>query len=556
MGYMPSGSLKSRLFALLLVGTVAGMALLVGSMASLNQPAGAGVVEDNDDSPNINTINDTVGNSALTINAAAVNDTAIIDADTAVDDAADADTGPADRIYFTKTTTSTQDPGLGHEDHQMSFVLPPNAGTIYDGSMTFTSNQPVQVLVLHEISKQDAKGQHIWTIDGETIYALSLFDSQQQNKPQRSGSVEFTGAALGLHSTSTTRFVATVSVDGSVWGQPGNMTIREMVAEQKEPQSLLSRTSVPVTIPMHEGLHDGEQALYIITDGSDERYTETLSKRQDWKVEYSPVLANVSDSIPQKLFVFKNGIKGGGIHGFQDDVFSSTPSQEEAYTALGTVIEVTWKPGQRQTVLESAGDVNEAQEAGRIKFDETGIILNTPQVVWPDGQMMVRSDKEIEGDDVATYGGGQVIEIDKGNLTATFMAHRGWGPDGSTTYHIITDATPQKPAATMGVVSSPILAGLIDSPAASDLFYFKNGIRGSGQLGFQPGISSAAPGDDDYTPIWKVYLVEWNDTESARILETKSDIDSFRSDEMLSVSIAKPLNDNYIVNSPHVDPFQ
>ena len=70
----------------------------------------------------------------------------------------------------------------------------------------------------------------------------------------------------------------------------------------------------------------------------------------------------------------------------------------------------------------------------------------------------------------------------------------------------------------------------------------QNGIVGTSPLGFQPGIASAGLGDENYSPMWRIYLVEWNDSNSAKLLETKSDIDSFRDDKMISVSIARPTN--------------
>ena len=305
---------------------------------------------------------------------------------------------------------------------------------------------------------------------------------------------------------------------------------------------------------MHKGIYEGSQVLYIITDGSDEDYTKTLSEKQEWNVELSTVISNVPEEALQKLFIFKNGIKGDGIYGFQDEVFSSTPSQESQYSALNSVIEVTWKNGQKEIVFESSTDIIAANESGRIEFNETGIVLNTPQIVWPDGQMKIRDDTEII--DEISYSGGQIVEINEEELTVTFVAHRGWGPDGKTIYYIVTDATPSGPAETMGVVSSPSSANLIINSAAVDLFQFKNGIKGTGPLGFQPGIAAAALGDENYSPMWRIYLVEWNDEESAKILETKSDIDSFRADDLLTVSIARPMNSDHIVNCPFIDPFQ
>ncbi len=460
-----------------------------------------------------------------------------------------ADAGSRKKIHFTQTITSSQDPGQGHQNHQLALILSPNDGTLYDGSMTFTSSEPVQIAVLHEINSQDAKGQPTWTVDGKSIYGLSLIDLEE-----KSGSFEFTGSALALHSPTSKKFTTTVSVDGWIRGQPTEIIMQKIELEKEEPVSLLARTNVPATIPMHKGIYEGSQVLYIITDGSDEDYTKTLSEKQEWNVELSTAISNVPEEALQKLYIFKNGIKGNGIYGFQNEVFSSTPSQESQYSALNSVIEVTWKNGQKEIVFESSTDIIAANESGRIEFNETGIVLNTPQIVWPDGQMKIRDDTEIT--DKMSYSGGQIVEINEEELTVTFVAHRGWGPDGKTIYYIVTDATPSGPAETMGVVSSPSSTNLIINSGAVDLFQFKNGIKGTGPLGFQPGIAAAALGDKNYSPMWRIYLVEWNDEESAKILETKSDIDSFKEDDLLTVSIARPMNSDHIVNSPFIDPFQ
>ena len=459
------------------------------------------------------------------------------------------DAGSRKKIHFTQTITSSQDPGQGHQNHQLALILSPNEGTLYDGSMTFTSSEPVQIVVLHEINSQDAKGQPTWTVDGNTIYGLSLIDLKE-----KSGSFEFTGSALALHSTNSEKFTSTVSVDGWIRGQPTEVIMQKIELEKEESSSLLSRTNVPATIPMHKGIYEGSQVLYIITDGSDEDYTKILTEKQGWNVELATSISKVPEEALEQLFIFKNGIKGDGVYGFQDEVFSSTPSQESEYSALNSVIEVTWKQGQKEIVFESSDDIITAKENGRIEFNETGIVLNTPQIVWPEGQMTVRDDKEIT--DQMSYGGGQIIEINEEELSVTFVAHRGWGPDGRTIYYIVTDATPSGPAETMGVASSPSSANLIINSGAVDLFQFKNGIKGSGPLGFQPGIAGASQYDENYSPMWRIYLVEWNDEESAKILETKSDIDSFRTDDLLSVSIARPTNSDHIVNCPFIDPFQ
>ena len=457
--------------------------------------------------------------------------------------------GSTKKFHFTDTVTSTFDPGQGHESHQIAFILSPNEGTIYDGSITFASSKPIQIAVFHEILPNERIGQPTWSVDGETIYGFSLIDLQQ-----RAGSLEFTGAALALHAANSDEFTATVSVDGWIRGQPADIILQKTEHQIEEPSFALSRTSIPVTIPMHKGVYESGQILYIITDGSDADYAKTLSEKQQWNVETSTVLADVPEDILGQMFVFTNGIRGDGIYGFQDEVFSSTPSQESEYSALHSVIEVSWKTGQRESVFESAADIIAAEESGRINFNQTGVILNTPQIIWPDSQMMVREDQEITDD--TTYDEGQIVEIDQDEMTVTFVAHRGWGSDGKTVYYIITDVTPLGPAQTIGVAYASTNAELISHSSAGDLYQFKNGIQGSGALGFQPEIADRSLSDENYSPMWKVYLAEWHDADTAKILESISDLDSFRANDLISVSIARPTVSDYIINSPFIDPFQ
>lgn len=452
------------------------------------------------------------------------------------------------KINFTKTITSSQDPGQGHENHQLALILSPNEGTFYDGSMTFTSSEPVEIVVLHKINSNDAKGQPTWTIDGNIIYAISLI-----NLNTKSDSFEFTGAALALHSPNSKEFTATVSVDGWIRGQPTEITMQK-IEVQKEPSLLLSRANVAATIPMHEGFYHGNSTFYIITDSSQQQYAEMLTKKQGWKVEIAPPIEKISENTTQKIFVFKNGVKGDGIYGHQKEIFSSTPFQELEYSALTSVIEVTWKKGQNAIILESSEEVINAEKEGRIEFNKTGVVINTPQIIWPGGQMLIRDNKEITND--LTFSGGQITEINKDEMTVTFVAHRGWGPDGKTIYYIVTDATPSGPAKMMGVPFSPRSENLITNSSAVDLFQFQNGIKGSGPLGFQPVISTVIPGQKNYSPIWRIYNIEWNNPENAKILQTIYDINSSKANDLISVSLARPMNSHHIINSPFIDPFQ
>lgn len=452
------------------------------------------------------------------------------------------------KIHFTQTITSLQDPGQGHESHQLAIILSPSEGTIYDGSVTFTASEPVQVVVLHEISESDSKGQPIWTIDGEKIYALSLME-----KESNSDSFEFTGAALALHSKTSKQFTSTVSVDGWIRGQPTEI-ITQQIDVEREKSLRLSDANIPVTIPMHKGIFNSTSLFYIITDSSDQDFAKVIAEKQNWKVEYSPPIGKAPSNVLQKTFVFTNGITGNGIYGFQDEVFSSTPDQESEYSPLSSIVEVTWKKGQNRTILESAEEILKAEEGKRIEFKETGIVLNTPQIIWPEGQMTIRPDSEITED--SSYSEGQIIEINEDELNVTFVAHRGWGPDGRTIFYIITDAIPADSAKIMGIAHSPLTSELISNSTSVDLYQFINGIKGSGPTGFQPVIAASAPDDITYSPFWRIHNVEWNNEKDAKILETIRDIDSLNKDDLLTVSIARPMNSDHLMNGPIIDPFQ
>lgn len=475
-----------------------------------------------------------------------------------------ADAKSTKKIHFTRTLVSTHDPGVGHQGHQIAMLLLPQGGVMYDGSVTYAADRPVQVAVLHEIDRAYSAGQPVWTVDGNTVYALSLIGDLDGT----SDSVEFTGAALALHSTDPDPFVVTASVDGWIRGGAADLLVNQTISvgPGPPPSANLFRTSVPAVIPLHNGVYGGDQVLYIITDSSDESLAKEISQRREQNVTHAPALAALDAPAHNRIYFFKDGVYGQGLYGFQADVLSSIPVQDggderregEEYGALRHVYNVSWKPGQNAEVLDSIAAISAADRAGRIRVEGAGTVLNAPQVVWPGGQMQVR-----EGDDA----GGQILGIDRQKGTVTFVAHRGWGPDGQTVYHIITDATPQGPARMMGVPHSPALARLAPDPAVMDIYQFKNGLVGSGALGFQPGVAETAPdggGDrggaegeaDGYTPTRRVVNVEWNRPDEARLLQTVDDINAARADGLITVSIARPFNDDHVVNRPSINPFR
>ena len=321
---------------------------------------------------------------------------------------------------------------------------------------------------------------------------------------------------------------------------------------QPEPSLRLAMASVPATIPMHMGYYNGESVYYIITDSSDPTHADVITTMQEWNVELAPLLEYTPNSALSTTYFFSNGIPGDGVHNYQNQVFTSIPGQDD-YSALTSHVHVTWVDDTNARLLTSEAEILSAADSGEVVLSDLPVVLNMPLIVWPGGQMTV-VDRTLDFD--SPYGGGQVLDINTEQMTVTFIAHRGWGPDGRTIYYIVTDATPSGPAGMMGVVHTPSSADLIANAAAVDLYQFKNGIHGPGPLGFQPGIATAAPGDENYSPMWRIFLIEWQDPESVALMETIHDINYHQDMGMVNINIATPMNSDHIVNCPFIDPFQ
>jgi len=315
----------------------------------------------------------------------------------------------------------------------------------------------------------------------------------------------------------------------------------------------LARANVPATIPLHQGYYNGGAVYFIVTDSSDPKHAEVVTKQQGWKVEAAPVLVNSPKEILSPVYIFENGVNGAGVYGFQSEVFSSTPAQEN-YNALASHTHVIWNDDAIPKILDSVDAILFNEDEGLLRLVEHDIVTNMPQIVWPEGQMKVKKDSTVT--DFTPFVGGQVLDINIDEMTVTFIAHRGWGPDGRTIYFIVTDATPSGPAEMMGVIPVTASAGLISNLAAGDFFHFRNGVSGSGPLGFQPGIAASALGDETYSPMWRIFFIGWNDDGYMPLLQTIGDINFYKEHGLIDVDIARPMDSDHIVNAPFVDPFQ
>jgi len=107
----------------------------------------------------------------------------------------------------TATISSIQDPGVGHETHQLAIILPPSENT-YHGVLTYSASEPIQLVVLHgPLAEGEDNGQPIWTPDGETKFALTFVDPETSM-----GTWTFAGNALAVHTMNEEQFTVSYSI--------------------------------------------------------------------------------------------------------------------------------------------------------------------------------------------------------------------------------------------------------------------------------------------------------------------------------------------------------
>jgi len=173
----------------------------------------------------------------------------------------------------------------------------------------------------------------------------------------------------------------------------------------------LTKANVPVTIPLHQGYYNGKGVYHIITDSSDLIHADNITKTQGWEVNLAPLLANATKDALLKTYVFTNGLPGDGVYGFQGQVFTSTPAQADAYSALTSHVHVTWSPAALPRVLISEKEIFSAVQQRLVFLTPQNVVLNMPQIVWPEGQMLVKENKTLTNETPFVGGSAAGLQV-------------------------------------------------------------------------------------------------------------------------------------------------
>ena len=130
---------------------------------------------------------------------------------------------------------------------------------------------------------------------------------------------------------------------------------------------------------------------------------------------------------------------------------------------------------------------------------------------------------------VNSYAQGEKIQnLTETNIPKVLPLVRGFA-DGNEVFYITTEVSDKNLANYLSNLTNSRVAytpALKYAPAQSlaNIYEFTNGIKGSGPEGFQPNVADSQPGDNNYSPLWKVNLVTWNNGITPRELTSEADI--------------------------------
>jgi len=149
------------------------------------------------------------------------------------------------------TITSSQDPGVGHETHQLAIILPPTSN-VYKGILSYDASEPIQLVALHgPLERGDAQGQAIWTPDGKTKFAMTFVDPQTSM-----GSWVFTGNALAVHTLSSDQFTVSYSVS-YMEKEPSDTVLSGTIESMQDPGIGHESHQLTIILPPSDNTYGG-----------------------------------------------------------------------------------------------------------------------------------------------------------------------------------------------------------------------------------------------------------------------------------------------------------
>jgi hypothetical protein len=132
------------------------------------------------------------------------------------------------------------------------------------------------------------------------------------------------------------------------------------------------------------GFYGGTEVRFAHTEASSAKVAKLLTRMTGSPVLLVPRLAAVPRAALANVFVFANGVKGGGPMGFQPDVFDSAPGTP-GYSPLRALNLVRWAKDAKPRELRSVTEVRTAAARRALAIRQPGVVVNMPFLRWPGG---------------------------------------------------------------------------------------------------------------------------------------------------------------------------
>jgi hypothetical protein len=146
---------------------------------------------------------------------------------------------------------------------------------------------------------------------------------------------------------------------------------------------------------------------------------------------------------------------------------------------------------------------------------------------------------------------GSILKLSRASIPIDIPLVKGY-ENGNEIFTIATDVSDMKTAqmATnltgFKVNFAPLLAETPES-ARGQAYVFKNGIKGNGPLGFQIPVFNGKPGDEGYSPLLQVNVVEWKQGTTAKELKSVQEIIDAEKNGTIAIN-----KTNIIANHPAI----
>ena len=112
-----------------------------------------------------------------------------------------------------QTQTSMPHNAKGHESHQAVYMQNASQGVVYNGTATFNSSKPVDIIAIEDLTGQQQQNvsvtANVWDVNGNKYAPKTLMKNVTE------GTVNFQGAGILMHSTSSQPYNGTFTINAA-----------------------------------------------------------------------------------------------------------------------------------------------------------------------------------------------------------------------------------------------------------------------------------------------------------------------------------------------------